>query len=65
MGIHERAQWDRDMIDGGTVGRKGTGMGIHWDLGTMGWGHNRIWHSGMERDRDRDTLGLGHNGMGA
>ena len=41
------------------MGLKGTGMGIHWDGGTIGWGYNR---TGAQWDGD--IVGLGHNGMG-
>ena len=42
------------------MGRKGSGMGVQWDLSRRGRGHN-----GTERVRDVNTVGFEHKGSGA
>ena len=42
------------------MGRKGSGLGIQWDLSTMGRGHK-----GTERVGVGSTMGFEHNGTGA
>ena len=63
MGIH----WDWGTMGGGydrtraQLDEKAWGWGYTWAQ----WGGDTIgWHSGMKRDGNGDTLGLGHNGTG-